>query len=185
MKKFLRYATAEFLLDKHANGGDVIFRRALWTAVLICAVALPIREVTDEHMVLRFSWNQLRIAVGQILPWFGGIFAGVYAALYTRFGSQWTYLASQYNQIMAAQVQAPGDACKERARVLTIWKAAFIEDAEDVHLAMKMSFATSISTMLKQPGVRQALAESTHGGEARVRKIEAKVACALARPYRG
>lgn len=67
----------------------------------------------------------------------GATFGATYAALYTRFSSQWTYLAGLYNQLMATQAHAPIDNDPERAGIYLAWEAAFIEDADDLHLSTK------------------------------------------------
>jgi hypothetical protein len=42
-----------------------------------------------------FLWHNGADSIG----WIGAIFAAVYAALYARFASQWSYLAGVYNQM--------------------------------------------------------------------------------------
>jgi hypothetical protein len=93
----------------------------------------------------------------------GPIFAGVYAALYTRFASQWSYLASVYNQIKAAESRK--DCNPEQ---LALWKAGFIEDAEELHLANKHHFASTIRAWGRERGVEAAFAENAPGGAERL-----------------
>ena len=117
-----------------------------------------------------------RCVATNTLPWFGAIFAAVYAALYTRFSSQWTYLAGLYNQIKAAEVQvavsANTDSTKDvAAKVLTSWKAGFIEDAEELHLALKPMFAEVIRTWSEDEKVQSEFAKYAPGGEEGLKEL--------------
>ncbi len=75
---------------------------------------------------------------------------------------------------MATQAQAPPK--DESARVVfAMWKAALIEDAEEVHLATKPVYAGIIKSMLEKPEVREMYKKYTPGGETRLRNLEEKV----------
>jgi hypothetical protein len=104
------------------------------------------------------------------MPWCGAIIAGVYAGLYSRFSSQWTYLAGLYNQIMAAAVQQQSWSDEQRD-VLAKWRAGFLEDAEDLHLATRPMFAAVILSFLRYDGVREAYAPNTVGGADRLDRL--------------
>lgn len=67
----------------------------------------------------------------------------IYTALYARFASQWAYLANLFNQIKASEIKKVDNPSE-----LTAWKAGFIEDCEDLHLATKPMFATLIHVWL-------------------------------------
>ncbi|MGQ3117659.1 MAG: hypothetical protein ACT6RQ_19015 [Hydrogenophaga sp.] len=67
-----------------------------------------------------------------LTKWTAGVFGGVYIAFYARFVSQWTYLANLYNQIKQTEVQGV-----KNEKALSQWKAGFIEDALDLHMATK------------------------------------------------
>ena len=135
----IEFITFEWILTgrRRANGSDVITLRSVLTALLVYAIALGIRNLVDPSRSCSFSWAELGSQLTTTLPWFGAIFAAVYAGLYARFASQWTYLANVYNQIKAAECRGECDGLK-----LAQWKAGFIEDAEDLHLACKPLFAS-------------------------------------------
>jgi hypothetical protein len=112
------------------------------------------------------------------IGWVGAIFAATYAALYTRFSSQWSYLAGLYNQLMATQIATPGlerpedDTERARCVLYRTWKAAFIEDALDVHLALKPSFAMVIAGMVADPAIRLEFVTTAKDGAARMKRLE-------------
>src|SRR5438045_5754711 len=100
VSKFLHWlvdkVSGEFLLRwprRHANGGTLVLARAVWVSVLMYSVILALREVLDPNMLWDFDSRNFRLTFIETLPWFGALFSGVYFALYTRFSSQWTYLA--------------------------------------------------------------------------------------------
>lgn len=69
------------------------------------------------------------------LPWLGATIAASYAASYSRFASQWVYLAELYNQIKAAELSIPEVLTPAQVLVFAEWKAGFLEDCETLHLA--------------------------------------------------
>ena len=89
----------------------------------------------------------------------GAIFAATYAGLYAKFASQWTYLASLYNQIKAAECSAGCD-----AKPLAQWKAGYLEDALELHLALKPNVASIIHMWGRDADVEKAFREYTPGG---------------------
>lgn len=174
----LHFASAEFLLKERPTGGGVVFARATWTALFTYACAVALKESLPPSSKMEFSAAQLRLAVADTLPWLGAIFAGTYAAFYTRFQSQYAYLASLYNQIMATQVQCPStEANKE---TYAAWWAGFIEDAEELHLDTKPVFASVINSIKDRPGVHDKYVEHTPGGEARWTYVVGRVTRVLA-----
>jgi hypothetical protein len=166
----LYYLSFEFLLKRGPNGGGVILARSVAISIQTYALTLLVREWLLPNTILGFSLPALKEALLETLPWYGAIFAGAYAALYSRFSAQWTYLADLYNQIMAAQCAGPSD-----VEAITLWKAGFIEDADDLHLATKPIFASVIASMLKDEAVRQAFIAHAPGREARLNELEACV----------
>jgi hypothetical protein len=107
----------------------------------------------------------------------------VYAAYYSRFAAQWAYLSGVYNQIMQSQVQTcleTNGAEQQRSR-LAMWKAAFIEDAESLHLARKPIFAGVISSMFADPAVCQCYDRYAPGGQEARRALSTAVESVLAR----
>ena len=144
----MRGLSCEWLLDSVPNGGAVILLRTLVIALgldVIAAVAVGFLDPTHGGIV---TLPFLRRELADKLPWFGAIFAVVYAALYTRFASQWTYLAGVYNQIKAAEARNDCDPAK-----IAEWKAGFIIDAHELHLAQKPLFAEIIDAWRDDPAV--------------------------------
>lgn len=94
-----------------------------------------------------------------------------YAALYTRFSSQWAYLADLYNQQMA--VACTLNKAQLGGHNYRAWQAAFIEDAICMHLATKEGFAAAIHLLLKEQEVKQLLCE--HVGICKVANLEKKL----------
>ncbi len=174
MSRLLRLVSAEFILDRRANGGGPIFFRALWSSVLVIALILIAENGLHPDRVY-FSSHELRLQMVDKIPWFGTVFAAIYAALYARFSAQWEYLADLYNQIKAAECAR----CVDTER-LAEWKAAFLEDAEDLHLALKPSFAWVIKAWCEREDVRTAYVGEVPSREKRLKRLEtvAKNACA-------
>jgi hypothetical protein len=170
----LKVASGECLLEGRANGGGIVFARALWSSLLIFAAAVWIKELLDPESTCAFSWEALRVAVGSNLNWFGAIIAAMYIALYARFASQWTYLAGVYNQIMNSRAEVT-NLSPEQERVYAAWWAGFVEDAEEVHLALKPMYASVISGLLGDPSVRDAYADTTVNGQRRLEQLEERL----------
>ena len=157
MSKAVSILSGEFLLKWTANGGLVVVARSIITTALVYLTAIGLHEYSAPNSIFRFDPTHFATIVQNTVPWLGTIFAATYAAYYSRFAAQWTYLAGLYNQIMAAQVQAPWDGDVERQRVYSAWMAGFIEDAEELHLARKPMYASVIRSMLKRPEVARAI----------------------------
>lgn len=169
----MRILSAEFLFDKRANGGTVVLFRSLWVTAIVYTVALLVKEVTDPASI-PWTWSvrSLVTAIYETIPWIGAIFAGAYVAFYTRFSSQWTYLAGLYNQILQAQAASPAP----KSKTLDVWWAAFIEDALELHLATKPMFAALIRYLLKtRPTVKQEFIDGVPGGSWRMLQLEEDV----------
>lgn len=160
----VHFISWEFLLEKRANGGAVIFLRAILVGTGVYALTIGVKNFVDPDRILRFSLHELQIEIRSTLPWFGAIFAAVYAALYTRFSSQWLYLAGVYNAIKQAEARLP-TGCSDSQRVLADWKAGFIEDAQEAHLATKPVFASVITAWARNQQVKSAFVENTPRGE--------------------
>lgn len=104
-----------------ANGGSVIFFRALWTALWVYAAAFALRTTLDPRWRLE-PWASAHLS--DTMTWFGAIFAAMYAALYARFAAQWTYLANLYNTIKEAQIREKCAPCDSEP--MASWLAGFI-----------------------------------------------------------
>lgn len=174
ISKVIDIVSAEFLLSYRPNGGTVIILRTIWITAILYSTAVIARESIAPGHLWRFSFEQLRLAVSETIPWFGAIFAGVYAALYARFASQSNYLAELYNQMQGAIFQSPLKPGAEKDS-MAAWQAGFIEDAETLHLATKPLFASVIANMLENGDVREMYINYTPGGESRLKKLERKV----------
>jgi hypothetical protein len=151
-----------------------VLLRALHSTIVIVALGLVVTNVFDPERTSRFSIHDLFAQISQLVPWFGTVFAATYAALYTRFASQWTYLAGVYNQIKAAE-------CRKEVEkpVIAEWKAGFIEGASDLHLLRKKMFASIVIAWDSKDDVRQAFSESSYGGARRFAALiaQARAAC--------
>jgi hypothetical protein len=100
----------------------------------------------------------------------------VYASLYARFASQWSYLANVYNQIKAAECVQPGNLA-----VMVQWKAGFMEDAEHLHLARKPVFASIIHSWAEDFDVKAHYVNDVPGGARRFERLTASVREIVAR----
>lgn len=172
------YLSCEFVLKRMPNGGTAVFIRSSIISLGLYLTAIAFKSVIAPDAILQFDVMELRAIISETIPWFGAIFAGVYVALYSRFSSQWNYLASLYNQIMATSIQTPPDSATSQ-ETLNLWQAAFIEDAEDLHLAYKPMFASIIQGMLKDDSIRECFEAHSPGGKNRLIKLEKRIAKAL------
>lgn len=165
--QMLKWLTGEFWLDRYPNGGSVIFGRTLQSTVQIFLIGLWIQQVFDPTRTLSPSWQEACAAFSNNVEWLGAIAAATYAAYYTRFSAQWSYLAGTYNQIkqteIAARAQDPLLNCnRERRRILAEWKAAFIDDADMLHLAAQKSFASIVIAWARDDLVRESFVDGTY-----------------------
>lgn len=159
--KVIEIVSGEWLLTwlELPNGGAVVLIRSLWASITVSLLALAIENTLDPSRSLSFSRVELALQLSNNLRWFGAILGAVYAAFYARFASQWSYLAGLYNQIKATE-------CNKdiNLRKLADWKAGFIVDAEELHLANKPLFAEVIKAWRMEPAVEaayQCISEST------------------------
>ena len=168
---------------KRPNGGAVILVRALLSALLLYLVAVGLRGLV-KGSGLGFG------IFHDTIPWFGAIFAAMYAGLYARFSAQWSYLANLYNQIKGAEIRTLASLAEKNAsdkhvqdamRKLAEWKAAFVEDAETLHLATKKSIAPVILFWLDEEPIRRAYLATTPDGKKRYEALKAAVHKEVAR----
>jgi len=96
----------------------------------------------------------------------------VYASLYARYSAQWNYLAGVYNRIKETEARGATDATALKA--MAQWKAGFIEDADDLHLAGKPMFASTIRAW-SNADVEQEFVDHTHEGRARWSELMKRV----------
>jgi hypothetical protein len=143
--------------SRRPNGGSVVLARAIQSTFLLYALTLLVREVVNPASLWwQFSGGELRRALSDTLPWLGTIFAASYVSLYSRFSSQWSYLAGLYNQIKAAEINSVATGRTGVSTKLAEWKAAFIEDADDLHLSTKPIFASVIRRWSEDSEVQRA-----------------------------
>ena len=163
--------SGEFLLQwpsRRANGGTLIFLRSLFVNSIVYGAGLLLYETLDPTKQWRFSLKALQIVIHSTLPWFAAVFGAMYAALYARFSSQWTYLASLYNPIKVTEAQAD---TPQRNDVVRSMKAGFIEDAEELHLALKQTYAALIRHWVSDQMVRNDYEASVTGGTFRLKRL--------------
>lgn len=178
------FISAEFLLKNRDNGGCVIILRSFWASTIIFHLVIVVLNLIDPsksikdtflsepinltvlYKLLVTLFNFFQKEIHAKFTWFGIFFATVYAALYTRFASQWEYLANLYNSIkrQSCLKEINEDAMAE-------WKAGFIEDAEYLHLAYKKSFAPIIQAWGNQAKIKEKYNKNTPGGNDRLENL--------------
>jgi len=174
----LRSLSCEFVLKWIPNGGTAVLIRSVLISLGLYLIAIAFKSRIAPGATWHFDLNALRVLIGETIPWFGAIFAGVYVALYSRFASQWNYMANLYNQIMQAAVENPPHGVSKES-ALRIWQAGFVEDAEDLHLAGKPMFASIIRSMLAKPEIRANFIAHSPGGAERLARLEQRVVRSL------
>jgi hypothetical protein len=179
MSLVVHVLSGEFVLRGRANGGTAVLLRSVFVTALIYVPTLAFKSYLSVGSELVFSPIQMQAEILDTLPWIGAIFAGSYAALYSRFSTQWGYLANLYNQIMSTCASMPEKQRKNNPTLAT-WQAAFIEDAQDLHLARKPMFSSIIRCMLLQDEIRQEFLDSTSDGARRLAKLEKQLSIASA-----
>lgn len=169
--KLIAVISAEWLLKKRDNGGALIALRSLIVSAIIFSLSIIILNLADPTRGYEFSGDQLGLDIKEYLSWFGVLFGSTYAALYSRFSSQWSYLANLYNSIKQTESSTKDlNKC-----AIAEWKAGFIEDAEYLHLAHKTNFVSIISAWCKDADVKKKYIQHTPGGEARFIKLQGEV----------
>lgn len=174
VNKIICYLSGEFFLNNRPNGGTVILLRSVFVTAIIYSIAIALKSSTEENATFSLSFLQLKSEINQTIPWLGAILGGVYAAFYSRFSAQWSYLSSLYNQIMATY-SSLSDTKQKSNETFSCWQAAFIEDALELHLATKPMFAVAISEMLLQESIRETFINFTVNGKQRLEELEAKL----------
>lgn len=170
--RLVYWASGEFLLNQRSNGGTVVFLRSCIVTVLLIAAVLPAKSYFSKDSTFVFSASQLKIEIGDLIPWAGAVFAAAYAALYARFSAQWNYLASLYNQIAASSLALPYDTSRTDPRMHG-WRAAFVEDAIDLHLAGKSMFSGAIKYYLSEDKAAfDAFVQHTNDARGKIRRLE-------------
>lgn len=177
-----RRASFEWLLTPtRPNGGDIVLARALLVAAVLSAAALALRNLIDPTLEGPVSFTALGGQLVELAPWFAAAAGAAYAALYTRFSSQWGYLAELYNRIKQAEIElicADSANADDALKKLAQWKAGYIEDAQDLHLHTKGNIAGIIHFWSQDKEVAAAFTQWTPGGAARLQKVKREVEAA-------
>jgi hypothetical protein len=168
----------EFLLTSFElpNGGSIILMRSIASGLLVYGASLLLMNWLDPCPYCKTTFYLEQVS--RTLHWLGSIIAVLYAGLYARFSSQWTYLANVYNQIKTAETRLENAASSE---ALAEWKAGFIEDADVLHLAAKPIFASVIRAWAEIDAVRTAFDTYSPGGRGRWTALMKRVDAAFAR----
>ena len=157
------------------NGGTVILFRTMWITAIFYGIGLVLRSIFSAcwpgacQFDIAGPWQNL----GDTVPWLGAIFAAVWAALYARFASQWGYLAGVHNQLRQTLVTLKDlnkNLDKANADQLDLWKAEFVRDALDLHLATKPTFGLYILRIIRgkySGGVPKTFDDYTDDGQER------------------
>jgi hypothetical protein len=133
------------------------------------SIVLAFLNIVDPTKTWEPSFHDLQLQVIDKFPWFGAIFAAYYTGLYARFSSQWSCLANLYNNIKQTEA---GEHNKD---VIASWKAGFLEDADNLHMAGKGTFVSIVKAWGFQDDVRACFIKNTPGGEKRFQKLMEKV----------
>jgi len=167
--------SGEFILRYMQNGGKAILMRAIFVSLLIFSIAILLKSYASGGVVFTFSPQHFRGDANAHFSWFGAIFGGVYVALYTRFTAQWSYLSALYNQQMCALVTTSIEKANSDRASWVKWKAAFVEDAIDMHLYTKRGISNVVHEYLQDPEVKSILEDNKFFGNKRIKEIDDKV----------
>jgi len=155
---FVDWLSGEWLLTGRPNSGAVVFLRSLLVSAYFIIFALAFKCAVDPDTSKDFSLYALRSVLRDHLGWIGTVFAATYVGFYSRYASQWGYLASLYNQIMATASGLPNEE-RENESFLN-WQAGFIEDCYFLHLDRKPIFAILIKEMLSDSAIRMCFVDA-------------------------
>lgn len=155
----LNIFSCEWLLKNKDNGGVIIFLRSLIISGIIFTFAIAFLNLIDVSKNLSFSSKIFSEDAVEHFEWYGAIFAVVYLALYSRFSSQWSYLANLYNLIKQTQSSSGVN-----LQTIAEWKAGFIEDAQYLHLSHKENFAPIIKNWLNDIAVKNEYVKNSPQG---------------------
>jgi hypothetical protein len=156
-------ASGQWILKNlKANGGHVVVLRALWTTFVFLIFAMGLVALLDPEGKGPITAASAISQFSDIAEYVVFFLGASYLALYARFVSQWQYLAGLYNQIKHAEVAFPNN-----EKALAEWKAGYLEDAENLHLAAKNNLAPVLHAWIKVDAVKKAYIANTPGGEKR------------------
>ncbi len=155
IRKFVKFiieiVSGEIVLRSCANSGMVVLGRSSWISIEFFLLAIGIYSILSPLSAWGFDAEVFRCLIREKFEWFGALMGVTYLSLYSRFSSQWQYLADLYNRIKAADCERPISESTplEERNPRNEWRHAFIADAIELHLARKKTFKTAIKEMLK------------------------------------
>lgn len=161
----VKILSGEFLLDFYPNGGTVVFLRSVLTSIILFLLIVVSFGLLKTGFGPEIRWDIVKEVIIDKYDIGCAIFAGCYTVFYTRFSSQWSYLAGVYNQLLNSMVQLGANTTSEQKEALILWKAGILEDACNLHLAAKPMFAPLIIEFLNDPVVLGAFREATIDGD--------------------
>jgi hypothetical protein len=173
ISKIINFLSCERMLKNKDNGGGVIFLRSLIISSTIFLLVIAFLNIIDTEKKFSFDYEVLSCHIIDKFEWYGAIFAATYIALYTRFSSQWSYLANLYNLIKQTSATDGSNPI-----IIAEWKAGFIEDAQYLHLSHKENFAPIIKNWLSDKDVKTAYVNNSPQGvgvDAFLKKITIRV----------
>lgn len=80
-----------------------------------------------------------------------------------------------YHQMKSALVSGSGVHDSEKDTQLSYWKAAFVEDAQDLHLVRKKMFLMTAWEWLREEAVAEKFDRYTVGGSKRRKSLQAQL----------
>ncbi len=164
IEKVFDSLTGEFILKwLKANGGAPVALRALWMTIFFIFISMFAVSLADPERVGPITMTSFFNCLFDVSEESIIFLGAAYISLDARFVSQWTYLAGLYNLIK--QVEASGGA---DPNVIAEWKAGYLEDAENLHLAAKHNLAPIIHAWVKDEKVKNAYIKNTPGGALRL-----------------
>jgi len=154
IKIIIEIVSGEIVLRSCANSGMVVLGRSSWISIEFFLLAIGIYSILSPLSTWGFDAEVFRCLIREKFEWFGALMGVTYLSLYSRFSSQWQYLADLYNRIKAVECEKPLSNLEPEERAArNVWRHAFIEDAKELHLARKKTFKTAIREMLKDRDV--------------------------------
>lgn len=149
IKKFIDFICAEWIFEFFPNGGTAVFIRTVVVGSEICLLIYVTYYFLSTPPTSFFE--MLPKQLFKIVS----VYAAVYAAFYARFVSQWTYLSNLYNQIKEAELNINFN-LRKKTELLYGWMSGFIEDAENLHMATKDTFAAIILNWINRyPDIKE------------------------------
>lgn len=172
ISNIVSFLSAEWILTKFekSNGGAVILTRSFWVACWVTGLLYLAYGLSSGELCNVLNWVFFKKHIIAGMKIFGTVLAFVYAALYARFSAQWRYLADVYNKIKETQARTGGDPI-----ILAQWKAGFIEDADELHLATKKIFMSILHFWLEEEDVKNEFIKCTPSGKGHYKNLKLRV----------